>query len=82
MTEAQSKEAEKIKFGVFMNIEPFSEVTEDNILSVVEKPLDGKLYADFNKMKMAVIQDLNRLLTLDEERKIQVLIYTEIYGEE
>lgn len=68
--------SENVKFGVLSNVQPYSEITEENIL-----PLIGKATVlDFAKWAAEIKTDLNRDLTVEELRKLQVSMYSYHYG--
>ena len=83
LTDKEAQIAEKMKFGVLFNIEPFKELSKDNIgqafKQVSEFPDDA--YAMYKGLCDDTRTDLGRNLTFEEARHIQRYLYGEIYDE-
>lgn len=76
VSDADLISCEDVKFGVLSNIEPFKNIDEEFVLAQLKKPalFSTKDWCD------AIKADLNRDLTIDEIRKVQISMYTYTYG--
>lgn len=71
-TDAELKLTEDIKFGVLSNIEPYSEITEDIVATMLDLPAKS----DINKWYASVKEERKAELTADDMRVIQLWVYT------
>lgn len=83
LTEAQFQEVEDIKFNILSNIEPFSEITEANIIAIlnIDNSVDNNITSAFNKLFQDFIKSNGREPTIDERRFIQVVAYSKVKSE-
>ena len=81
LSQSQLEDLRNIKFSVFFSIENFNIGTND-IVKMLQKPLDMKAIAYRNKIIKESINDLGRSLTLSELDDIEIMIKMEqLYGE-
>lgn len=67
--------AEKIKFGVLLNIAPLVEVTDRIIETAVKKPFPENVYQEYLEEVEEVRNCVGRELTFEELRNIQASVY-------
>lgn len=83
LSSKEAESAEKVKFGVLFKMKPFSKLTKENIMLAFSQSEDlslvDKTYSGFLKETSG---DLGRSLTFDESRRIQQILYGEIYNED
>jgi hypothetical protein len=73
------KKVDKIKFNVLFNLEPFSTLDYNNIYSTLDKPLNMHLYNTYSTWVYNIANDLDRSLTMDELKQIQIVLYSNIH---
>lgn len=67
--------AEDLKFGVLLDIEPMSNISEDLVVSKVGSPISGDVLQKYAKYKDLTEKALGRRLNLKDLRQIQLEIY-------
>lgn len=79
LTANEYKIAEKMKLGVLFNMEPFSTLSDKNIINTFQSTenVDAGIIQNVNHTINSVSVDLNRKLTMNELRQI----YSDIYME-
>lgn len=75
LSEKEVEQTEKIKFGVLFNIAPYTEVNEQSVIAALKLSLDNNIWTKYQELITSVKAELNRPLTLDEERKLQIITY-------
>lgn len=79
----EQKHAEKVKFGVLCNIEPLGVVDEETISEALDKGgVPKHMYATYVEWARQISTNIERKLTLDELRQVQVCVYTNSVGED
>lgn len=82
LTKAEFAEYEKIKFGVFASLEPYSDIDNETVYNILNNyRLDKNLVSIKSDLIQTFKERYNRIPTVDEEREIQVSAYC-IYNEE
>lgn len=81
LTTDESKKYEKLILSVLFGMKPFSNITKDTVSKQIEKPIASEIYTEYINYASQIAKEINRVLTLDELRHIQVLIYSSIFGE-
>ncbi len=83
LTDKEGQIAEKIKFGVLFSMEPFAELTKENIGTAFmeAETLPEDIYTAYNTLYVETQTDMGRNLTSDEVRRIQTYLFREIYDE-
>jgi hypothetical protein len=83
LTDNEAQIAERVKFGVLFNVEPFTELTKDAIADAFKaiQDLPNELYTEYKDICEEAKADLGRALTFDEIRHIQTYLYGEIHDE-
>lgn len=72
---------ERIKFDVFFNLIPMSNITEEIIEEALSKDnTSNDFYISYVKWVKGVASELHRELTMDEKRQVQKQLYTYYYG--
>lgn len=73
---------EELKFGVLFNLEPFTELSDENIATALEKGNYSNFLSIYNEWCKILGKQVNRKLTVEECRHIHTCLYSEVYGEE
>lgn len=81
LSNKESSQAELIKFGVLCNMEPFSSVTEDSISQALVQDIPMDMTSAYNQLVSNISNELNRPLTLEEQKRIQASIYVAFKGD-
>ena len=75
---------EDIKFKVLCNLEPYEEINQEKVASIMEK--NPRLTARQKRLKEQIkaefIENNNRMPTIDELRQIYNLVYSFDFAEE
>lgn len=79
LTTAEDKALEKVKFGVLFNLEPLTEVNSKEMYTLLGQSPDMELYHTYQTWANDISQNLDRPLTLDEYRQIQIALYNQTY---
>ena len=69
--------AEEAKFGVLLNIEPMSEISEEVVAKSLGKDIDKQTYKVYKQIIGETKKELSRDLTINDLRSIQLDIYME-----
>jgi hypothetical protein len=77
LTNVEANQLEKIKFGVLFNIEPISQIQPDIVYQSLGQEVDVDLYQTYQIWLSALGTELNRPLTMDETKQVQVALYIE-----
>lgn len=80
MRSLSSKEAalaEDIKFGVLLNVEPLSSISEQTVISTAGALIPNNIYAKYNNYLENTKQIISRDLNLNDIRKVQIELYLE-----
>jgi hypothetical protein len=82
LTSAEQDKAEQIKFGVLTHLPACGIVDEETIMAALEdgSPLK-EVIETYSIMAREVASEIDRALTLDEQRQVQVCAYTNVMGE-
>jgi hypothetical protein len=75
LTNQEVKNLDIIKFGVLFNLEPYSKISNEVVLSNLGKSHNHNLYNQYQKTISTITSELNRTLTFDEQKQVQVLFY-------
>lgn len=67
--------SEEICFGVLLNTEPRSKITDKMIMLSINTPVNNKIINEYKLLASSVQQDLSKNLTTNELRKIQIEVY-------
>lgn len=78
LSSTEASIAEDVKFGVLLNIEPMSNISDEHILSLVGSNIDNGLYAEYQNLLSSTKQELARELTINDIRSVQLDLYMEI----
>ena len=79
----ETEEVEEIKFGILCQLKPLSEVSESSILQCLGSGgVPSYVKTQYSNWIESVTTDLNRSLTLDETRRLQAALYTQVMGED
>jgi len=81
LSNTEAKQLEKLKFGVLFNLDPMSKIDEESVCSALGKEIDGELYQIYQTWANGIMTDLDRPLTFDELKQVQITLYTETYME-
>ncbi len=83
LTDKEGQIAEKIKFGVLFSMEPFTDLSKDNIGTafIESETLPEDIYTAYSTLYAETQADMGRNLTSDEVRRIQTYLFREIYDE-
>jgi hypothetical protein len=79
LTNAQTKELEKIKFGVLFNLSPMAKANDSAIFEALGKEIPSKLHEVYQVWAGEITKELDRPLTFEELKQIQISLYTENY---
>lgn len=79
LTSEEFNQAEDLKFNILMNIEPLTELTEENISLALSKSHDDVYIRECKQLIDDTQYELQRSLSIDEIRNIRVNFYTEFY---
>lgn len=79
LTTLESKQYEKLTFGVLFNTKPFNSITKDHIATAFTKEVPNDIFKEYTNYIEEVSKEIGRELTLDETHKIRAMIYTSIY---
>lgn len=85
MRQLTAKEAdsyEKITFNILFNVTPFNEITKELVVVGLEQSESDIDYKSFINYINGVKLEVNRELTLDETRKIQLFLYNSKFEDE
>jgi hypothetical protein len=82
LTNAEAKQAEKLKFGVLFNIDPLSTITEQAIYKALGARIDSNLYKTYQTWITDISTELDRPLTFDELKQIQITLYSKAINNE
>ena len=84
LTKAELMDLEDIKFKVLCNLEPYEEINQEKVASIMEK--NPRLTARQKRLKEQIkaefIENNNRMPTVDELRQIYNLVYSFDFAEE
>ena len=84
LTKAELMDLEDIKFKVLCNLEPYEEINQEKVASIMEK--NPRLTARQKRLKEQIkaefIDNNNRMPTIDELRQIYNLVYSFDFAEE
>jgi hypothetical protein len=81
LSNVEVKQLEKLKFGVLFNLEPLAASNEEAIYSALGKTIDSQTYHTYQIWANNISAELDRALTLDELKQIQITLYTDVYME-
>lgn len=79
LSSEETKLYEKLKFGVFTNIEAFTQIDEEAIGAVINESPIQDIIDSWQNTKFDVISQLERELTLEEEHQLQCKSYVDYY---
>ena len=79
LTSEEFDQAEEIKFNILMNLEPFTELTLENISNAMSKAFAQTHSIQCKKWVHDTMADLNRKLSIDEIRNIRASYYADFY---
>lgn len=82
LTAEEIEIGETLKFGVLSNIEAYSILDDSEICALVSKNLDRRIKNEFNALSSKISNELNRSLTLDEQKQIQIIVLMEKFYNE
>ena len=81
LSNVEAKQLEKLKFGVLFNLSPLDKLDEETICGALGKEIDNTLYQIYQTWSNDIGIDLDRPLTFDELKQIQITLYTDTYME-
>lgn len=81
LSSKEAEEAEIAKFAALCNLNPFEEVTVESVYNSLEHNLPNGTINIYKEMQAAASADLGRKLNIDERKRLQVIIYENIQGE-
>ena len=81
LTKQEAQVAEELKFGVLCNLEPLGVVDDTTIVKALSKTIPQDIYKTYLTWTTSISKDINRTLTLDELKHVQVSVYTSYTGE-
>ncbi len=83
LTESQAQEVEDIKFNVLCNLEPFTEINQESLITILEteNTISSNILKKFTKLFNDFIQINGRPPTVDERRLLQLISYSNIKSE-
>ena len=71
---------ETIKFDILFHIVPGDNIDDNTIMDTISLgSVDKSIHTTYNQWTSAIAEELERPLTLDEKRQIQISLYTEYY---
>ncbi len=76
----ETRIAEEMKFGVLCQMEPLSEINEAALLGSLTQQIPSNVKEGYQALTVGTQAELNRRLTLDEERHLQAYLYAELSG--
>ena len=79
LTSAEVKEIEKLKFGVLFNIEPMTSISNQTIYDALNKDINNNLFNQYQLWINTISQELDRVLTLEEQKQVQLTLYNQLY---
>jgi hypothetical protein len=82
LNKEQTAKAEKIKFGVLCNLDPLGVVDEETIMKSLSNNISLPIYNTYIDWVEQISNDLNRQLTLDETKCVQISAYVSHIGDE
>ena len=82
LTTAESKQIEKLKFGVLFNLDPLSKLDISSVYTSLGKTIDNDLYSIYQVWSNDIIQELERPLTIDELKQVQITLYMKTFVSE
>lgn len=81
LTSEQITHSNKIKFDILCNLKPMSVVTSSLILETMGKPIAKAAHDRLSELSAQVSGELKRVLTLDEIKQLQRIVYMESVDE-
>ena len=81
LTNGEIKLMEKVKFGVLFNLEPLSSVTAQCIMDALKNNIDDSIYSTYQSYACNISKKLDRPLTSDELKQLQITLYSSLYIE-
>jgi hypothetical protein len=78
LSSKQFEEAEKIKFGILLNIESLSDITPETVKAAIAKPIPAQANMLYSSMIGDFIADVGRRPTTEESRLLQGFVYSEL----
>lgn len=77
LTKSEVGEAEKLKFKIFAQIEPYSDIDNKMVYSLLDdlKPLDSEIIEAMRGLSLSFVGTYDREPTLDEMRQMQSTAY-------
>jgi len=83
LSDKEAQEAEEIKFGILCQLEPLGQLTPEVVLKALDKGgVPSNIKAQYDIWVESVKSDLQRGLTLDEMRRLQAALYTQMTEED
>ncbi len=82
LSKDQTEEAESVKTKIFMNLQPFQEITSDFILNnfnSIDNQNNNKIIAEYTKWLNCIKYDLNKELTFEEIKQAKASFYSSVY---
>ena len=77
----EARDVEKLKFGVLFNIDPLAKLDENIVCAALGEPIDAELYQQYQIWANEISISLDRPLTFDELKQIQITLYSEAFQE-
>ena len=83
LTKSEADEAEQIKFGILSKLEPYINITPELVTTYLQEDnlISNRILSIAKKLQLRFIKDNDREPTLEEQRQIQILAYTEDFLE-
>ena len=79
LSSVETKQLEKVKFGVLFNLDPLSNLDESMIYGALQEPIDSELYHIYQEWSNGIMGEIDRPLTFDELKQVQITLYSETY---
>mgnify|MGYP006969349931 FL=1 len=78
LSASQTKQSEQTKFNILFNLEPFCEINNDSIKSVLSQTCNANLKKEYNSRLNLLSQEIDRKLAFDEIKDVQCELYVDI----
>ena len=80
---SQAEEAEKVRFGVLCNLEPFSKVDAESIMQALADPIPQEAMVTYLHYEAQAMQELDlALLSVDQRNNIRSYVYAALYTQD
>jgi hypothetical protein len=85
LANAESDELEQTKTKILFGLKPYSKITEDSIKEAFAQISNNSLSTKLNEFKSyagEISRDLDRDLTVDENKQVKASFYSMVYSQE